>query len=597
MIKSFLKKHFKHLAYFYAHLRYRMIVGLILSIVVGLLDGFGLAMFLPLLEMVDGSGTATSDNMGNLSFVADFLKYFGLELTLNVVLLFILFLFILKGIAKYVEGHYNLYIQQEFIVLIIKKCVDSMSNYKYNAFVQADSGKIQNTMSAEVGRVLNAYRGYFGTIQYAIFVLVYVFLAFLSNPQFAILVAIGGALTSLLFRGIYKKTEKISSSITLQGHIFQGLLIQSVAFFKYLRSTGRMSGYADKLKNILSKIEKDNKTMGLIQVFLVAVREPIVLTVVVAVIYLQHNYFGQELGMIILSLLFFYRALNYLMVMQTQWNGYLSMSGSVKNMDEFLANLKENKEKYGNKKIDHFTSNMVLNGTSFYYKSNDLILKSINLTIEKNKTVAFIGESGSGKTTLVNILTGLLPISEGRYSIDGIDSKDIDMRTFQNRIGYITQEPVIFDDNVYNNVTFWDEKTPENLNKFWEALRKASILEFVESLPEKENAPLGNNGIMVSGGQKQRLSIARELYKDIDILIMDEATSALDSETERAIQENIDALKGQYTIIIIAHRLSTIKNADEIVLMSKGEIIDKGSFTELIGSNETFKRMVNLQEL
>ena len=102
---------------------------------------------------------------------------------------------------------------------------------------------------------------------------------------------------------------------------------------------------------------------------------------------------------------------------------------------------------------------------------------------------------------------------------------------------------------------------------------------------------------MASGGQKQRLSIARELYKDIDILIMDEATSALDSETEKAIQENIDALKGQYTIIIIAHRLSTIKNADEIVLMAKGEIIDKGSFSELIGSNETFKRMVNLQEL
>lgn len=574
-----------------------MIIGLLLSIVVGLLDGFGLAMFLPLLEMVDGSGTATSDNMGNLRFVADFLTYFDLKLTLNVVLLFILFLFILKGITKYIEGHYNLYIQQAFIVKLRRKCVDGMSNFKYNAFVQADSGKIQNTLSLEVSRVVNAYRGYFGTIQYAIFVLVYVFLAFLSNPQFAILVAIGGALSSLLFRGIYKKTEKISSSITLHGHVFQGLLIQSVAFFKYLKSTGRMKGYSDKLKNSISKIEKDNKTMGLIQVFLVAVREPIVLSIVVAVIYIQHNYFGQELGMIILSLLFFYRALNYLMVMQTQWNNYLSMSGAVKNMDEFLTNLDENKEKYGKEKIDHFTSNMVLNTTSFYYKSNDLILKSINLTIGKNKTVAFIGESGSGKTTLVNILTGLLPISEGKYSIDGIDTKEIDMRSFQNRIGYITQEPVIFDDNVFNNVTFWDEKTPENVNKFWDALRKASILDFVESLPEKENAPLGNNGIMVSGGQKQRLSIARELYKDIDILIMDEATSALDSETEKAIQENIDALKGQFTIIIIAHRLSTIKNADEIVLMSKGEIIDKGSFSELIGSNETFKRMVNLQEL
>jgi len=145
-------------------------------------------------------------------------------------------------------------------------------------------------------------------------------------------------------------------------------------------------------------------------------------------------------------------------------------------------------------------------------------------------------------------------------------------------------------------VTFWDQPTPENKARFFDALRKAAVYDFVMGLEEKEQSPLGSNGIMVSGGQKQRLSIARELYKEVDILLMDEATSALDSETEKAIQENIEALKGKYTIVIIAHRLSTVKNADSIMLLKKGRIDRIGSFEELVQQSESFKRMVELQE-
>jgi len=181
--------------------------------------------------------------------------------------------------------------------------------------------------------------------------------------------------------------------------------------------------------------------------------------------------------------------------------------------------------------------------------------------------------------------------------IDVREAKGLNMGTFQKRIGYITQEPVIFDGTIFNNVTFWDEKTPDSLKRFHDALGQASILDFVLEQPDAENSRLGNNGINLSGGQKQRISIARELYKDIDFLFMDEATSALDSETERAIQENIDELKGQFTIIIIAHRLSTIKNADRVVMLRNGCIEHIGSYPDLIQQSATFKRMVELQEL
>jgi subfamily B ATP-binding cassette protein MsbA len=159
------------------------------------------------------------------------------------------------------------------------------------------------------------------------------------------------------------------------------------------------------------------------------------------------------------------------------------------------------------------------------------------------------------------------------------------------------QDATIFNDTVFNNVSFWDEKNEVNLKRFKEATKKAKIDQFINRLPEKEDNLLGANGVNISGGQKQRISIARELYKNVDILFLDEATSSLDTETEFEIQKNIDELKGQYTFITIAHRIATVKNADLIILLERGKVTGEGSYHELIKSSKSFKKMVELQEL
>jgi subfamily B ATP-binding cassette protein MsbA len=164
-------------------------------------------------------------------------------------------------------------------------------------------------------------------------------------------------------------------------------------------------------------------------------------------------------------------------------------------------------------------------------------------------------------------------------------------------VGYITQESVIFDDTLYNNVTFWAPKTPENVEKFWNAIKLASLAEFLKFHKNDENLPLGNNGILISGGQKQRISIARELYKNPELLIMDEATSALDSETEMIIKDNIDSLRGKFTMVIIAHRLSTIKDVDIIYLLDQGKIMSSGNYQELYEKSERFRKMVIMQDM
>lgn len=547
--------------------------------------------------MIDGEGTTGADEqMGGMAFLVEGFEWLGLSMNIYTVLFIILFFFSFKGLVKFLEAYLRVIYQQYFIRNIRITNAEYLAEFSYSAFVNADAGRIQNTFSGEVERVNQAYRSYFAAVQAAVLVIVYVILAFISNPEFTVLIAVGGAMTNVLFKRLYAATKKMSARLTKQSHSFQSLLIQKVANFKYLKATGLVSNYVQKIKSSIEDIEHSQRRIGILSATLLSLREPLTMLVVVVVILIQVKFFSGGLGVIILSLLFFYRALSSLMNMQNQWNSFLGVSGSLDNMTAFTKELREGRENFGAIKFGRFKKSINVHAVDYAY-GNDYVLKGISLQIARNDTVAIVGESGSGKTTLVNALAGLIRPMGGYIEIDGVKTAEIDMRTFQRRIGYITQEPVIFNDTIYNNVTFWAEYSPENIKRFEEALRKAAIYDFVESQRDQWETMLGNNGINLSGGQRQRISIARELYKDVDFLIMDEATSALDSETERAIQDNIDALKGQYTIIIIAHRLSTVKNADNIILLDKGKVEQVGNFNTLINTSDTFKRMVRLQEV
>lgn len=589
-------QYIKGLRFFFNYLGNKIFLALLLSFIVGFLDGLGLTMFLPLLQIVEGDGSVNAAELGRLQFVLEILQSSGIGLTLSGVLIFMVFFFTIKGVIAFAQYYYRIYLQEYFIREVRLATLNGVNSLSYKAFVETDGGRIQNTLTGEVERVSKAYQSYFLAIQSAIMVLIYVAFAFLVNIQFALLVTVGGILTNLVYRQIYIRTKGASRSLSTQTNDFQGLVIQHVANFKYLKATASLPIFTSKMKMVIDRIRDTNKRIGYLMSVLIASREPLVVGVVATVIFIQTSYFGSTLGPIIISLLFFYRALSFLMQMQTHVNHYVSVSGSLDNVEDFLSYLGEKREKSGSRHIDSFNRNLVLNSVSLSYNTSRGV-HDINLQILKNETIALVGESGSGKTTLINIIAGLLPVDSGNYIIDGQLSTDIELSSFQKRIGYITQDTVIFNDTIFNNITFWAEKNEENLKRFNEALQKAAAIDFVQRLDKQEDHLLGSNGLNLSGGQKQRISIARELYKQVDILILDEATSALDSETERSIKENIDLLKGHYTVIIVAHRLSTIRHADRIVILKNGVIDKIDSFTQLMRTSDDFNRMVSLQEL
>ncbi|MDD2983961.1 MAG: ABC transporter ATP-binding protein [Crocinitomicaceae bacterium] len=596
-ITSLIKKYFSSFAYFYSYLGYRIFIMLLLSIVIGILDGLGLTMFLPLLQMADGSSGVSSESIGNMGFLVSGIEALGFALNMKTALLFMFLFFTLKGVVYFISLKYNVKILQFFVSSMRVKLTDLFTVFSFQKFVTADVGRIQNSMTGEINRVSNAYYNFALSVQNLIMVLVYLSFVFLVDWKFALLVSVGGGLSNLFFSRLFKKTKEQSTELTKNSSDFQGLIIQFIANFKYLKATGFVKTYAERLKGKIYDVERNNTQIGILSAKITALREPILIGVVSLVILMQVYLLGGQLASIMISLLFFYRALSGLMIFQNSYNNYLSVSGSLENILSFENELKASAEESGKIELTRFEKGIRLENVDFGYAETNGILKKLNLEIKKNTTIAFVGESGSGKTTLVNLLGGLLKPNKGEVFVDDLSFTQLNINSYQARIGYITQEPVVFNDTIFNNVTLWAEPTAENSSRFQEALLKASLIDYVENLPLKAETLLGNNGINLSGGQKQRISIARELFKEIDILILDEATSALDSETEKEIQMNIDNIKGKYTVLIIAHRLSTVKNADKVYQMDKGEIIGEGNFAELCERSESFRRMVELQEL
>ena len=249
-------------------------------------------------------------------------------------------------------------------------------------------------------------------------------------------------------------------------------------------------------------------------------------------------------------------------------------------------------EKENAASIKEFNDKVVYDNVSFRYGEFD-VLKNIDLSIPKGKMVALVGESGGGKSTMVDLLPRFYDVCHGSIKIDGTDIRDFKISDVRGLMGIVTQESILFNDTVFNNIAFGMENATREA--VIEAAKVANAHDFIMQLENGYDTIIGDRGMNLSGGQRQRLSIARAVLKNPPILILDEATSALDTESERLVQEALAKVMSNRTSIVIAHRLSTIQNADEIIVLVKGKIVERGKHDELIAKGGVYKRLTDLQ--
>lgn len=290
----------------------------------------------------------------------------------------------------------------------------------------------------------------------------------------------------------------------------------------------------------------------------------------------------------------FYNIIDPAKSISTAFSNMQKGSAAIARIEEVMNASVTVDDNINGKQIAAFEHCIEFKNVGFRYDDN-VILKNINLKIEKGKTIALVGSSGAGKSTLADLVPRFHDVSEGEILVDGINIKDYSLFSLRKLISIVTQEPILFNNTIASNIALGMDNA--QLDEIMEAAKIANAHSFIEKKEDGYNTNIGDRGSKLSGGERQRLTIARAVLKNPPILILDEATSSLDTESERLVQDAINKLMNNRTSIVIAHRLSTIRHADEIIVLQKGEIVERGTHDTLIHQNGFYKRLVHMQEV
>jgi ABC-type multidrug transport system fused ATPase/permease subunit len=557
-------------------------------------------MLLPLIESTGATGQNPSNPVSKIIY--QILEFAGIENLMVGTLVLTVLVFLAKGGLKFVEGAFKALLQKQLIIKLMTKMYDAYNQMDYLHYTKRNTGHFINILNVQIHRAVGAFIQLITFFTLLIMSVCLLGIAFFISWKLSLFTVAVGVLVMLSFRKLNQYISSLSRKNADEHTVLNKFLVQTLQALKYIMSTGQNAQLRKEVLKSVGLVAGYTYKMNVWKAFTTAVREPIAVFLIVGIIVFQTMILNEPMAPIIVAALLFYRGMRNIMGMQDNWQGTMNSAGSIEMVEKEFKETYDNREKDGNVKLEPLAQHIQYKNVSFNYATDQQeTIHELNLDIPANTTIAVVGESGAGKTTLVDLLTLILKPSKGNILIDDTIANDIKLSTWRRQIGYVSQDTVVFDDTIANNICLWKgdyENNPETKQKVEEAAQKAYANVFINNMPDGYETVVGDRGVRLSGGQRQRLFIARELYKNPNLLIMDEATSALDTESERYIQESIDQLKRSLTVVIIAHRLSTIKNADIIYVMDKGKIIESGTFNELTAQNESrFSKMVNIQQI
>ena len=548
----------------------------------------GISLFLPLLNGGSGNDFVTSS-------IRSFFDLFSIPIEFTWVLLVLVVAMVLRFLLLLANDMLVAFLSAKITVHLSRRLFDAIGRSDFRYFSELNVGRINNTVTVEIPKITLSFEQMAATVTGLCFAVAYLTLAVVMSPFLAVVVLLSAPAIYVGISWSNRRIRKLSFEASSSSGHHQHWVIQVLQNVHYLRTTGAWDWFQSRVMNVTQRLITIRLKLTVALAYSRASLGIVSLLIVSLVLLHQVNVADLNVLDAIFILFLLKRAFDQMISVHATYRKMLSVTGSVHNYIDLVDNLEDEQEKVAStvQKAD-LTGSIELRDVTVQYQNRVQSIKGLNLVVNAGEWVALVGESGSGKSTALSVVTGLLKPDFGVATVADIEYAHIDANDFRKRIGYVPQDSAVFDDTFRNNLTLWDETI--NQTSIMEALEIAQLSEMVESLPDGLETMLGPNGTAISGGQRQRMSIAREILRDLDLLILDEATSAVDGPTERKIHQALRENRKSRTTILVAHRYETIRECDRIYVLKNGELMEVGVFEELYKGNGEFSRLVQLEQ-
>jgi subfamily B ATP-binding cassette protein MsbA len=518
---------------------------------------------------------------------------------LAAICIFIITATLFKNLFLYLSNRISVPVRSAIITELREELYNKILHLPIGYFTEKKKGDIISRMTNDIGEIEASVVGTFdGLIKDPLTVLGYLIFLVIISPQLSLFLLILLPVTGLIIGRVSRKLKRQSQDAAIKLGEGLSILDETLGGLRVIKAFLAEKLLSGRFHAVNLELFKIRKKMGARRDLASPLTELLGVIVLCIILYaggtfvIQGNGLeGEELMAYIAS---FALIINPAKNISTSFFNIQRGAAALARVEEVLNTPVTIKDNANGKKLSSFTDKIEFRNVTFSY-DDALILDRVTLTIEKGKTIALVGSSGAGKSTLADLVPRFHDVTDGELLIDGINIKDYTLYSLRSLMSIVTQEPILFNDTIANNIRLGKENATEE--EIMEAAKVANAHDFIVHKEGGYFSNIGDRGNKLSGGEKQRLTIARAVVKNPPILILDEATSSLDTESERLVQDAINNMMQNRTSIVIAHRLSTIRHADEIIVLQKGKIVERGTHDQLIAQNGFYKKLVDMQEV
>tara|TARA_Y100000310_G_C20655550_1_gene801788 strand:+ start:223 stop:2016 length:1794 start_codon:yes stop_codon:yes gene_type:complete len=571
----------------------QIVVLTVLGFLGGMLEGIGVNALIPLFSFIMGKGNESNDiitqNIENL------FNYFHIAFNVKYLLIFIVVLFVFKAIVLIIFNYIRIIIDTDYEEKTRNKLFASVLRAQWPYLLKQKIGYLQTVLLTDVTRgsmmlrqIGNVIMGVTGLIMYSLVAI---------NISFSITLitlALGGFLF-LVFKPLFHKTRECAASTTKANKAVSHYVNQGVLGMKTIKSMHIHKSVAHVGSKFFHELRRLNARFLLLATVSSSLLQPISLIFIVVVFGVAYKMPGFDFAALIAIMYLIQRMFQHIQTLQSNLHSINDAVPYLQDVIDYQKKADEYTEEDKHTRNYEFKDALEFKNVSFSYQQGPKVLNGVDFSVNRGEMVGIIGESGAGKTTIVDLLLRLFSAKDGEILLDNKNINTISMEEWRKNIGYVSQDVFLINDTIANNIRFFDKSlSQKDIEK---AAKMANIYEFIKKCSEGFNTIVGERGIMLSAGQRQRVVIARVLARNPKLLILDEATSALDNESEAKIQEVIEKLHHKITVLVVAHRLSTVINADKLVVLEKGKIIEQGSPKNLLANKKSyFYKLTNIRK-